>query len=131
MNHKQLKQAQLGMNPSTAANKLLKDILWSFIVKNNQNFCHRCSLEMDRESFSIEHITPWLHSEDPLKLFFDISNISFSHLICNIKDGRKRPKNKDKDTPEYKNEYYKQYKLKQTPEERKNKRKQQYIRTGK
>ena len=39
---------------------------------------------------SIDHKTPWLHSEDPRGLFFDIDNIAFSHKSCNYSAARNR-----------------------------------------
>lgn len=36
------------------------------------------------DELSIEHKTPWLDSEDPKALFFDLNNIAFSHLSCNV-----------------------------------------------
>lgn len=83
------KKQQLGMNPSTAQNRLIKDILWSLILQTNQHVCCKCNKEMTRETFSIEHVKPWLDSEEPIELFFDLNNISFSHLSCNISDARK------------------------------------------
>lgn len=85
--NKSKKEIQLGMNPSTASGKLVKDILFSFIQKDGI-LCHRCNKEMERDNFSIEHKTPWLDSEDPVKLYFDLDNISFSHLKCNIQAHR-------------------------------------------
>ena len=76
------KQNQLGMNPSTASHRLVKDILFQFIKEANIP-CYRCGLDLTRESFSIEHKEPWLDSEDPRKMFFDLNNISFSHKSCN------------------------------------------------
>lgn len=83
------KSDQLGMNASTASGKLVKDLLWNFVVKCGQDACCKCGEKMSRETFSIEHLTPWLDSEDPVGLFFDLDNISFSHLFCNIADARK------------------------------------------
>lgn len=83
------KSQQLGMNYSTASGRLVKDILFSLVVQTGKNTCHQCLGEMSRENFSIEHKTPWLDSEDPLKLFFDLDNISFSHLKCNFAAARK------------------------------------------
>ena len=82
------KKMQLGMNPSTAAGRLVKDLLWSFIVETAQDKCCKCGEPMSRETFSIEHITPWLDSDDPVGLYFDLGNISYSHLRCNIADRR-------------------------------------------
>lgn len=82
------KNEQLGMNPSTASAKLLKDILFSLILETNKNYCFHCGIKLTRETFSIEHKVPWLHSENPKELFFNLNNISFSHLECNVKAKR-------------------------------------------
>lgn len=84
------KSEQLGMNPSTASHRLVKDILWKLIVDTGNDKCFQCGSEMTRENFSIEHKTPWLDSEDPLGLFFDLNNISFSHHSCNVGSARKK-----------------------------------------
>lgn len=84
------KKQQLGMNPSTASARLIKDLLWSFVEELDRNKCHVCKLPMTRESFSIEHMEPWLDSKDPIGLFFDLNNISFSHLSCNVRTRRLR-----------------------------------------
>ena len=80
---KSIKNEQLGMNYSTASNRLVRDILFNFIVVCGQNKCFRCGEPMERHNFSIEHKVPWLHSEKPKETFFDLNNISFSHLSCN------------------------------------------------
>lgn len=82
------KKEQLGMNPSTASARLVKDTLWRLVVMTSNNFCYRCGKEMTREDFSIEHKIAWLDSENPVELYFDQNNISFSHLTCNVKDAR-------------------------------------------
>ncbi|NHZ94571.1 HNH endonuclease [Massilia sp. CCM 8734] len=76
------KTLQLGMNPSTAANRLKVDLLFSFAIKLGHK-CHRCNAELVRDNFSVEHMTPWLDSADPKGAFFDLENIAFSHLSCN------------------------------------------------
>ena len=80
----QEKEYQLGMTYGKAYNRLLKDILWMLIVEADRYKCCRCGQCMTREDFTIEHIEPWLHSEDPIKLFFSLENIGFSHYKCNI-----------------------------------------------
>lgn len=47
------KQKQLGMNPSTASNRLIKDILFKFINDLNLNTCFHCNTAMSRDNFSI------------------------------------------------------------------------------
>lgn len=78
------KQKQLGMNPSTASHRLVKDILWKFIATSDMDRCFQCGGKMTRENFSIEHMEAWLDSEDPVSLYFDLNNISFSHHACNV-----------------------------------------------
>lgn len=81
------KSKQLGMNVSTATGKLLKDLLFDFVVKSGIK-CFRCGGELTRDSFSIDHKVPWLHTKDPVNSFFDLDNISYSHLSCNCSDAR-------------------------------------------
>lgn len=83
------KKEQLGMHPSTASGRLVKDVLWSLIIQTGQDKCCKCCKPMSRETFSIEHIKPWLDSDDPIGLYFDLKNIGFSHISCNISDARK------------------------------------------
>ncbi len=80
------KQSQLGMNPSTASARLIKDILFSY-VKDEK--CFHCGGSLTRETFSIEHKEPWLDSDKPLELFFSLENIGYSHIACNVGAARK------------------------------------------
>lgn len=82
------KHTQLGMNPGTASGRLVKDLLFKFAVEAGHK-CHRCGGELVRETFSIEHKEPWLDSEDPVGLFFDLGNVAFSHLKCNVGASRR------------------------------------------
>lgn len=77
----------LGMNPSTAQNRLVKDLLWALVAHNK--ICYRCKNLMARENFSIDHKQPWQKAEDPLKAYFDLDNIAFSHHSCNSAAGGK------------------------------------------
>ena len=126
---KQEKKRQLGMDPSTASNRLVKDILWDYIVKCGDDHCHVCKNQLTRDDFSIEHKDPWLHSEDPLGLFFDIDNIAFSHKSCNYGAARKMNKIyatlKEREAAAFQRRYYKQSK-----EDRQRKRREKYKRTG-
>ncbi len=89
------KAEQLKMNPSTASGRLVKDIIFGFLVKE-KIVCHHCDRPMTRENYSIEHKEPWLDSENPVGLYFDLENISFSHLRCNIKASRNNMTSKQK-----------------------------------
>lgn len=120
------KRSQLGMNPSTASGRLVKDLLWRFIQQAGQDTCCKCGDPMSRETFSIEHVVPWLDSEDPVSRYFDPENISYSHLLCNVSDIRA---NKKYETEEQRREA----KNKAAREKRRycsERRRAQYARTG-
>jgi len=88
---KQKKTQQLGMNPSTASGRLVKDILFKLAIDAGHK-CYRCGGDLDRDTFSIEHKEPWLDSKDPKGLYFDQANIAFSHLKCNVGSARQNNK---------------------------------------
>ena len=76
------KTAQLGMPIGTASAKLRKSILFSILKKFSLNYCYQCSAEIAKEEeLSIEHKIPYLDSENPVKLFFDLENIALHGLI--------------------------------------------------
>lgn len=76
------------MSHGKAANRLRKEILFSLIEKCGLNFCYRCGKEMSEDNFSIDHKDPWLHSDNPIELFFNLNNITFSHSVCNSSAAR-------------------------------------------
>lgn len=79
------KSEQLGMPIGTASNRLRKSVIFNLLKQLNQNFCFQCGAEIEFEKeLSIEHKVPYLDSEDPKNLFFDLDNIAFSHLKCNV-----------------------------------------------
>ncbi len=85
MNANERKDNQLGISHGTAANKLRKLLLFKYVTLCNDNKCFRCGKIIDNiDNFSIEHKEPWLDSKNPAKLFFDLNNIAFSHVKCNI-----------------------------------------------
>lgn len=80
-----VKKKQLGCSVGTASNKLRKNLLFSLSQKLAMNVCHRCCQLIESvDDFSIDHKVDWLHSVDPVKLFYDLDNIAFSHLKCNV-----------------------------------------------
>lgn len=83
------RNVQLGMNYGTASNRLVKDILFSLIVETGKDVCYQCGEKIQREALSIEHKIPWLDSENPTQVFFDLDNIAFSHLRCNVGAARR------------------------------------------
>lgn len=94
------KSQQLGMNPGTASYRLIKDLLFSF-VEGYGHKCFRCGGSLERENFSIEHKEPWLDSQSPRDMFFDLGNVAYSHKACNIAAGR-RPHRKNRSREETK-----------------------------
>lgn len=84
MNEK--KDKKLGMYLGTAYHKLRKALLFDLVRRLKLDVCYRCSSPVNEiDNFSIDHKKAWLNSEDPVGLFFDLENIAFSHLSCNIK----------------------------------------------
>ena len=89
MNNKEKKKQQLGIDPGTVAHTLRKNLLFHFVKQTNNNICFQCNMEIKIiDDLSIEHKIPWLDSENPIELFFNLDNIAFSHLSCNIKAAR-------------------------------------------
>ncbi len=83
MNSKVKDSELLGVNVSTASNRLVKDLLFSLIVETNKDTCFRCGFPLIRENFSIEHTVAWRLAENPKEVFFDLKRIAYSHLNCN------------------------------------------------
>lgn len=110
----QKKKEKLGMNYSTARNRLIKDLLFKAMVELKKNTCHRCLKEMTREDFTLDHKEAWLNSNNPIELFFDTNNVAFSHSSCNtsarVDTGKKyftEEEKKAADKRYYKKWYYK------------------------
>lgn len=81
---------QLGMPRGTAANRLRKLVLFDVLQRHKENNCYRCGLPIvSADELSIEHKQPWEHVD--VKLFWDLTNISFSHLSCNVRAARRNP----------------------------------------
>lgn len=89
------KNEQLGMPFGTASARLRKSILFSLLKETNKNICFQCGKPIELEDeLSIEHKVPWLDSDNPKDRFFDISNIAFSHLSCNVSAARRARESK-------------------------------------
>lgn len=83
------KNDQLGMNHSTARHHLVKKLMFSMAQRLGEDTCYQCGKKIeDVKHLSVEHKTPWLHSENPVETFFDLDNVTFSHLKCNIAAAR-------------------------------------------
>lgn len=88
----QRKDALLGMPTGTAFHRLRKRIMFELAVAANRHACFRCGVDINSvEEFSIEHKEPWQQSATPAEAFFDMANIAFSHLGCNVAAAKARP----------------------------------------
>lgn len=87
------KSKQLGMSPGTASAKLKKALMFKLVCMLGLNVCYRCNNIIEDEcAFSLDHIEDWLDSKDPVGLFFDLNNIAFSHLSCNVSAAKRANK---------------------------------------
>src|SRR6185369_14381576 len=92
-NNNKKKEDQLGMPFGTANARLRKSLLFHLVKKLKEANCFVCGNEIESlDDFSIEHKIPYLDSEKVIELFFDVENIAFSHLSCNIGSSRKSKK---------------------------------------
>jgi hypothetical protein len=78
----------LGEKLSTAKSRLNKLIIFHLAQKCGMDICYRCGNKIDTvEEISIDHKESWKLSDDPVKYFYDMGNIAFSHLQCNSEAG--------------------------------------------
>lgn len=76
--------------------------MFSLVVRLQLNVCHHCGNQIDDVAdLSIEHKKPWQKADDPIAAFFDLENIGFSHVLCNI-GYSSRPNQKYKNAQERK-----------------------------
>lgn len=92
-----LKSDLLGINFSTAASALRKQIIYHLAGKLELLDCYKCGEHIELERFSIEHKESWMQSTEPKVSFFDMDNIAFSHLVpCNTRSSGSGKANKAK-----------------------------------
>jgi hypothetical protein len=85
MTSNERKTQTLGLPLGTASNRLRKSILFKLIKKCGEDLCYRCNKQIESvEQLSIDHKEDWLYSDKPIQLFYDLENIAFSHLKCNV-----------------------------------------------
>jgi hypothetical protein len=83
---------QLGMPYGTASQRLKKSLMLMLAQKCGMDICCRCAQRISvAGELSIEHIEPW--QDVDAALFWDLNNIGFSHLSCNVAAAR-RPNRK-------------------------------------
>lgn len=74
----------LGEPHGTAVAKLKKAILFQLIQETGKDVCYRCYEKIEHvNDLSIEHKESWQYSSNPREFFYDLNNISFSHVKCN------------------------------------------------
>ncbi|SRR6266436_2979483 len=77
------KSETLGMPHGTASHRLRKNILFHLLKKHDENRCFKCGEVIEKvEDLSIEHKKPW--EGISAELFWDLENIAFSHIRCNV-----------------------------------------------
>lgn len=82
-----------GISSGSASCKLRKMIMFDLARKLDLLTCYRCSEVIETvDVFSIDHKINWLGAPNELEVFFDISNIAFSHHSCNCAAARKPTK---------------------------------------
>ncbi len=92
----------LGKSFGAANGQLRKALLFEFAGLLGLRDCYQCGIEIDGiGDFSMEHKEPWGSAEDPVAAFFDLGNIAFSHIKCNVA-AAKRPNKKYASAKEYK-----------------------------
>ncbi len=125
------KARQLGMPYGTACNRLRKQVMFLLLCKLGENVCVRCNGDITTvEQLSLEHKIAWLDND--VVLFWDLNNIAFSHLSCNISAGR-RPTKKymsDEERQDAQRRHQRNFR-KRNPEKMQRWRREQYERTGK
>ena len=88
MNSNKRKSRQLGMPYGTANARLRKKILFHLVKECNKDICYRCGKRIESiDKFSIEHKKAWFGNDN--SLFWNIDNIAFSHIVCNVGAARK------------------------------------------
>ena len=86
--HSFRKSRLLGLPIGTATHRLRKTIMFMMAQKLGLDTCHCCRQKIETANvFSIEHKESWQLSDNPYEKFFDLRNIAFSHLKCNISSG--------------------------------------------
>ncbi|BAY64157.1 hypothetical protein NIES22_42520 [Calothrix brevissima NIES-22] len=83
---------KLGTHNSSAQRKLVKLLLFQYVNNAGENICWQCGEEITKyDEFSIEHKKPWSCAEDPKEAYFNLDNVTFSHIACNVQKIRNSP----------------------------------------
>jgi len=75
----------LGMPYGTACHRLRKMVMFDLLKQLDKNFCYKCSkIIKNIDDLSMDHKKPWLWVDKVL--FWDLDNVTFSHVRCNGPD---------------------------------------------
>lgn len=79
----------LGMPVATATARLKKAMMFEMAVALERDNCLRCDKPIETaEELSVDHIQPWRY--ESAELFWDLTNVAFSHRACNKVDRPRR-----------------------------------------
>ena len=79
----QRKSEFLGIPAGTAFARLRKVVLFNLLQKFGEDKCFRCQEKIAQaDDLSIDHKQPW--EGISIELFWELDNIAFSHLSCNL-----------------------------------------------
>lgn len=80
------KEAVLGMPFGTACGRLRRMMVFELLRRHGENVCYRCGGLIDgADDLTLEHKQSW--QTNGAAFFWDVNNIAFSHVRCNIRDG--------------------------------------------
>lgn len=86
--------SQLNMSFSKASYLLKKQLFYSLLKQKQLHICYRCNNEISNcKELSIDHIEDWLSSANPKFSFYNLDNLAYSHLTCNIKAQKRNKAN--------------------------------------
>jgi HNH endonuclease len=81
------KAVQLGMSIGTASGRLKKLLMFNMAQRLGEDLCFRCGVKIKTvDEFTVDHKQDWLNND--AGLFWDITNIAFSHKGCNVPNTR-------------------------------------------
>jgi hypothetical protein len=76
----------LGMPFGTACNRLRRIVMFDLLQRHEENVCFKCGKVIFKaEDLSLEHKETW--QDGGPSLFWDLTNIAFSHRQCNLPKG--------------------------------------------
>jgi len=75
----------LGVPYGQAVGRLRKMIMFQLAQEAGRDTCVRCGQKIESiDDFSIDHKIAWESAPDSNVTYFDLGNIAFAHLGCNI-----------------------------------------------